>query len=99
MTTLVTQCLAERIDKELVIVNKVYPRPVLTNFGSTYPTQFRIALSIVGHFIKKQKQLAEGVRKYLHAAAALSGVSHGQYIGDLRAYTVSDPYDGSGTAY
>jgi hypothetical protein len=48
--------------------------------------------------MKKKKQLAEGVRKYLHAAAALGGVSHGQYISDLRAYTVSDPCDGSGTA-
>jgi NAD(P)-dependent dehydrogenase (short-subunit alcohol dehydrogenase family) len=84
LTTLVAERLAEHIDKNLVLLNEVSPGPVLTNFGSTYPAYFRIALSIAGHFINKEKQLAEGVRKYMHAFSVLGQESHGQYISDYK---------------
>lgn len=82
MTTPLVQRLTERIDKKLVIVNGVSAGLVLSNSGSTYPAYFRIALSITGHFINKQKQFAKGVNKCPRAAATLVGVSHGRYISD-----------------
>jgi NAD(P)-dependent dehydrogenase (short-subunit alcohol dehydrogenase family) len=84
VTTLVVERLAQRIDKDLVILNEVSPGPVLTNFGSTYPAYFRIALSIAGHFINKEKQLADGVKKYLHAVGTLGEESHGEYVSDYK---------------
>jgi NAD(P)-dependent dehydrogenase (short-subunit alcohol dehydrogenase family) len=84
MTTLVVERLALHIDKDLVLFNEVSPGPVLTNFGASYPAYFRFALSIAGHFINKEKQLAEGVRKYLHAFSVLGQESHGQYISDYK---------------
>ncbi|KAF5000925.1 hypothetical protein FGRMN_1382 [Fusarium graminum] len=82
ITTLIVERLAERMDKELVIVNEVSPGPVMTNLGSMYPAYFRITLAKARIFISQEKQLAKEVRKYLHAAATLGGVSHGQYISD-----------------
>ncbi|KAM0235128.1 hypothetical protein ACHAPO_005923 [Fusarium lateritium] len=84
MTTLVLERLAKQVNKDLVILNEVSPGPALTNFGATYPAYFRIALWIAGHFINKDKQIANGVNKYLHAMAIVGQESHGQYISDYK---------------
>ncbi|KAI6756041.1 hypothetical protein HG530_011777 [Fusarium avenaceum] len=84
MTTLIVERLAQHVNKDLVILNEVSPGPALTNFGATYPAYFRLALSIAGHFINKDKQIANGVKKYLHAMAIVGQESHGQYISDYK---------------
>ncbi|CAJ0555393.1 Ff.00g054580.m01.CDS01 [Fusarium sp. VM40] len=84
MTTLIVERLAQHVNKDLVILNEVSPGPALTNFGATYPAYFRIALSIAGHFINKDKQIANGVKNYLHAMAVVGQESHGQYISDYK---------------
>ncbi|KAG5659125.1 hypothetical protein KAF25_000327 [Fusarium avenaceum] len=84
MSTLIVERLAQHVNKDLVILNEVSPGPALTNFGATYPAYFRLALSIAGHFINKDKQIANGVKKYLHAMAVVGQESHGQYISDYK---------------
>jgi NAD(P)-dependent dehydrogenase (short-subunit alcohol dehydrogenase family) len=84
MATFVVERLAQHVNKDLVILNEVSPGPALTNFGATYPPYFRIALSIAGHFINKDKQIANGVKTYLHAIGVVGQESHGEYISNYK---------------
>jgi NAD(P)-dependent dehydrogenase (short-subunit alcohol dehydrogenase family) len=84
MGTMFVQRLALKVNNDLVVFNEVSPGPVLTNFGSTYPAYFRIGIAIIGHFVNKEKSLAEGTNKYLHAAGLAGKESHGEYVSDYK---------------
>ena len=84
MGTMFVQELAERVDKNLVILNEVSPGRVLTNFGASAPIYVRVALTVIGLVVSKSKLLAQGCNKYLHAIAVAGVESHGAYLSDYK---------------
>jgi NAD(P)-dependent dehydrogenase (short-subunit alcohol dehydrogenase family) len=80
LTTIFFRELAQHVDRKSVVVNEVSPGMVATDFGASYPFLMRAMFSVILGL--RARNLAEGVKTYLHALDVVGEESHGEYLSD-----------------
>lgn len=72
--------LAERLDKDDVILNIVCPGLINTNMTDVLPFHLRMVMNVVKPFLARPVEV--GGRLFIHALAVAGPESHGAFLGD-----------------